>query len=163
ADFLSRPFAPEILKAKVATFVELARKTEQLRKEAAQREEAEREVRRLNEGLERRVRERTAELEAAQQERERVLRLHQDGEERLGLLAEAADTLLGSLDTAVVVPEILNLARRLLAADSYALWRLDTAAGEWRIVADLHLSAEYSRSVRQAGDTLAERPVVVED
>jgi signal transduction histidine kinase len=50
-DYMPVPIVPEILRAKVAVFVELYRKTRQLE--------------RLNQELERRVRERTAELEAS--------------------------------------------------------------------------------------------------
>src|SRR5919201_1005203 len=50
-DYVSVPIVPEILRAKVAIFADLYRKTQELR--------------RLNRGLEIRVAERTAEIEAA--------------------------------------------------------------------------------------------------
>jgi signal transduction histidine kinase len=63
-DYVFKPFVPEVLRSKVATFVELAKKQEELRAEVDHRKQAEEEVRRLNQDLERRVSERTAELTA---------------------------------------------------------------------------------------------------
>jgi len=68
-DFLFKPIVPEVLRSKVAVFVELSRanarlrqQTEALRKQADELQRAELEVRRLNAGLEVRVLERTEEL-----------------------------------------------------------------------------------------------------
>src|SRR5688500_14807191 len=43
-DYVFKPFDPEVLRAKVAAFVELARKTGELRREIEQRKQAEEEV-----------------------------------------------------------------------------------------------------------------------
>jgi signal transduction histidine kinase len=96
-DFLIKPFVPVILRAKVAGFVELFQKTEQVKRQAErlrqlERQEFERrlaeeklrlseeryaETRRLNEELEQRVQERTGALEAANQQLQREICLHQ--------------------------------------------------------------------------------------
>src|SRR5262249_39341065 len=69
-DYVLKPFVPEILRAKVASFVEVARKTRALREAIAQRREAEEQIRRLNEELEHRVAQRTADLATANRELE---------------------------------------------------------------------------------------------
>src|SRR5919202_2190790 len=63
-DYIVKPIHPAILRSKVAVFVELFRKTAQVREQAAA-------LARLNEELEERVRERTAQLQAAQAAAER--------------------------------------------------------------------------------------------
>ncbi|MCC2670636.1 MAG: tmoS, partial [Armatimonadetes bacterium] len=67
-DYLFKPLDAEILKAKVASFVELARKTRALEREVRQREHAEEAVRALNLELERRVNQRTVALRTANRE-----------------------------------------------------------------------------------------------
>jgi signal transduction histidine kinase len=81
-DFLYKPLNPEVLRSKVSVFVDLARKTELLRRNAEvlearnaelenvirERERAEEDVRRLNAELEERVKQRTAELSYANEE-----------------------------------------------------------------------------------------------
>ncbi len=68
-DYLFKPFEAEALRAKVAAFVELSRKTAALKREIKRRREAEEEVRALNDALEERVRERTAVLQQEVAER----------------------------------------------------------------------------------------------
>ena len=63
-DYIVKPIHPAILRSKVAVFVELFRKTAQVREQAAA-------LARLNEELEERVRQRTAQLQAAQAAAER--------------------------------------------------------------------------------------------
>jgi PAS domain S-box-containing protein len=63
-DYIVKPVHPVILRSKVAVFVELFRKTAQVREQAAA-------LARLNAGLEERVRARTAQLQAAQAATER--------------------------------------------------------------------------------------------
>jgi len=74
-DFLFKPIVPEVLRSKVAVFVELSRtnaklrqQTDALRKQAVELQRAELEVRRLNASLEARVLERTEELMRSNEE-----------------------------------------------------------------------------------------------
>jgi signal transduction histidine kinase len=74
-DFLFKPIVPEVLRSKVAVFVELSRsnaklrqQADALRKQAEELQMAEQEVRRLNTSLEARVLERTEELMRSNEE-----------------------------------------------------------------------------------------------
>ena len=87
---------------------------------------------------------------------------------RLRLLLEASSTLLGSLERRKVLPEVIDLARRTLAADAYALWQLDPSTGVWGLALHSGLPAEYVAVVGQAisGNTSSvslEGPIVAED
>jgi PAS domain S-box-containing protein len=87
--------------------------------------------------------------------------------DRLRLLLEASSTLLGSLDVEAMLPEILDLANRTLAADAYALWR-KAAHGSWSVAAYSGLPESYVESATEAirgqGDAvLLEEPLVAED
>jgi signal transduction histidine kinase len=96
-DYLLKPIVPDILRAKVASFVELFQKTEQVKRQAERlrqmehreferrldeeklrlAEERYHETCRLNAELERHVRERTLDLEAANRELQREVAEHQ--------------------------------------------------------------------------------------
>src|SRR5262245_3561553 len=67
-----------------------------------------------------------------------------------------------------MLPEILDLASRTLAADAYALWRKDRTDGSWSVAAYAGLSAAYvagaTAAVRGRGDAvLLDEPLVAED
>lgn len=79
-DYLLKPLVPEILRAKVAAFVEMRRMMDALRDEVSQRRQAEAEVRELTRSLERRVEERTAQLATAMAEVEENLRRLRESE-----------------------------------------------------------------------------------
>src|SRR5690348_12787807 len=97
------------------------------------------------------------------QEGREIPELHRDMEKRLLLLAEASGTLLGNPDPAVVLPTILDLSRRLIAAEAYALWRREPGTGDWRVLADLNLSAEYPRVILNSPQAMPDQPLVIED
>jgi signal transduction histidine kinase len=83
----------------------------------------------------------------------------------LGLLVEASARLTGSLDPAAVRTAILDLSGRLVAADAHAIWRLDTATGDWAIADSAGLSEAYLRDqgrIPGAG-VMPDRPIVAED
>jgi signal transduction histidine kinase len=82
---------------------------------------------------------------------------------RLDLLLEASETLLASLDSETVVAQILELSRRLIAADAYAVWRREPQGTSWRAAADAELSAGYSREIASTPIRMPDEPLLVED
>jgi PAS domain S-box-containing protein len=95
-------------------------------------------------------------------------RLHAEEIARLKLLLEASSTLLGSLSVEAILPEVLDLARRTLAADAYALWEYDDVSGRWGIATHSGLSDDYVESSVAAiqGNTAQvsfDEPIVAED
>jgi len=95
-------------------------------------------------------------------------RFFSDEIERLRLLLEASSTLLGSLSVETMLPDILELAGRTLAADAYALWRRDAGEGSWSVAAYAGLPESYVESataaIRGQGDAvLLDEPLVAED
>ena len=86
--------------------------------------------------------------------------------ESLRLLLQASATLLAQPDLPAVLDRILALSRGLIAADAYAVWRLDESAGTWRVLASRGLSAAYleNSSVVGSGITdLSDEPIVAAD
>jgi PAS domain S-box-containing protein len=69
---------------------------------------------------------------------------------RLRLLLEASSTLLGSLSVEAMLPDVLDLARRTLAADAYAMWRYDEPRDSWAIAIHSDLSDTYVASAERA-------------
>lgn len=88
---------------------------------------------------------------------------HARGEEKLSLLAEASETLLSSGRVKDLQDAILDLSRRLLMADAYALWRQDTVSGVWRAVVNDGLSEQYKRSIVPSGSAMPDlsEPLVI--
>jgi PAS domain S-box-containing protein len=102
----------------------------------------------------------------ARREAEEALQARESVERSLTLLVEASRLILGSPSLAAVQPAVLDLSRRLVEADAYAIWRLDPRARVWRIVSSAGLSRDYSEDTIPAPDDsrgVLERPVVAED
>jgi PAS domain S-box-containing protein len=102
----------------------------------------------------------------ARAQAEMALNLHRSVEERLGLLVEASGVLLGSLSLEAVQPAILDLSRRLISADAYAIWRLDVQTSAWRIVSSAGMSKDYYEQMIQGVELMhpmLDEPVVAED
>jgi PAS domain S-box-containing protein len=104
--------------------------------------------------------------QSARAEAEGALRLQRSIEERLTLLVEASGLLLGSPALSTVQPAILDLSRRLVSADAYAIWRINRTEKTWHMVAQDGMSGTYPenglKDLEQT-DTLLDRPLVVED
>ena len=95
-------------------------------------------------------------------------RFYADEVDRLRLLLEASSRLLGSLSVDAMLPEILELASRTLAADAYALWRRDDGDGSWSVAAHAGLPESYvenaTAAIRGRGKEVSlDEPLVVED
>ncbi|MET0650319.1 MAG: ATP-binding protein [Pyrinomonadaceae bacterium] len=106
------------------------------------------------------------EARAARDEAEEALARRRDVEERLRTLVDASASLLGSPQTEVVLPAVLALSHRLVAADAYAIWRYFERESAWVVVASSGLSEEYGRGrveVTSLTPRLPEGPLAVED
>jgi hypothetical protein len=74
-------------------------------------------------------------------------------QERLTVLVDASSNLLlGSLELNRVVPRILELARRLIYADAYAVWRAGPGMPKWHIVSSVGLPEGYESEALKAAD-----------
>jgi PAS domain S-box-containing protein len=111
-DYVFKPFDPDVLRAKVAAFVELSKKTQALQAEIVQREQAEAAVRRLSQDLERRVEERTAALAAANRELEQEIAERKRAEaEREQLLAREQAARITAEEAAEANEELVQALR----------------------------------------------------
>jgi PAS domain S-box-containing protein len=75
--------------------------------------------------------------------------------EHLTALVEASAALTANLEPSAVLASTLRLARRLLLADAYAIWRRHAASGRWQITVAAGLSDRYQQT---AGRILDETP-----
>ncbi len=128
-DYLFKPIMPNVLRSKVAAFVELWKKTEQVHQLAEQRQEtikelehqigerkrAEQKLRRAHDELEQRVRERTAGLAAANEALQNEIAERMRAEARMRFLAEASTLLADSLNYQSQLASLANLAVPFLA------------------------------------------------
>ncbi|MBI1915293.1 MAG: PAS domain S-box protein, partial [Planctomycetes bacterium] len=102
----------------------------------------------------------------ALREREEAIEQHRRMEEQLTLLMQASGALSARLDTHAVLAGVLDLSKRLIAADAYAIWRYRAHNGQWGIAAAEGLSEEYQRSTIQVLATtpsMPADPVIAED
>jgi PAS domain S-box-containing protein len=82
--------------------------------------------------------------------------------ERLRTLVEASGWLLESLRVEDILPRVLDLAQRTLAADAYALWLRDADTRSWTIAAHQNLSEEYrEQALRTVAATESDWPLDV--
>jgi PAS domain S-box-containing protein len=84
-------------------------------------------------------------------------------DEKLRLVVEASATLLGSLQIEDLLPRVLELARKLNAAEACAIWRVDPKGRRWKISAASGLSAAYRELAPPADYNLDEAPFCFDD
>ncbi len=100
----------------------------------------------------------------------RLARAEADGAElqrRLLALLGASRSLVGTLNVRLALSATLGLARELVTADAYAIWRRDDE-GRWRSVRAAGLSTRFLSTVEGVEETpdaiaLLDEPVVIED
>jgi signal transduction histidine kinase/ActR/RegA family two-component response regulator len=88
-----------------------------------------------------------AELERLQRALAAAEQRQTDLEQRLVALVAASGTLFGSPTIEDVLPSVIVLARTLIPADGYALWRFDVAAKRWRIGASAGVSDTFTQRI----------------
>jgi PAS domain S-box-containing protein len=71
---------------------------------------------------------------------------HAAAEEKLMLLVEAASGLIDPTELHEILPDLLQLAARLIEADAYALWSLDAESRAWTTISTAGLSEAYLRA-----------------
>ena len=90
-DYILKPVDPDIVRSKVAVFVDLYAKKAQLRSQVMQRKTAERKLSRLNESLETKIRERTASLIVANDMLRKEVEMRRGAEAELHKAKQAAE------------------------------------------------------------------------
>src|SRR5262245_41126381 len=70
-----------------------------------------------------------------------------DLQQRLVALVAGASTLFGSPKLADMMPAVIVLARTLIPADGYAVWRHDVETNAWQIGASHGLSERFSQRI----------------
>jgi PAS domain S-box-containing protein len=93
--------------------------------------------------------------QAARMQAEATARLHRNVEEHLSLLVDASGVLLSSLDPQAVLTAILDLSRRLIPADAYAVWRYRETTRRWEIGNAAGLSPSYCQVTIDALSVIA--------
>jgi len=98
-------------------------------------------------------------------QRTEAVNFHRQLEEQLTALVEASDTLLSSLQLSQVLPAIVNLARRLVAADAYGVWQYNKANDDWQTLIASGLSEEYTDPTANPLDSpvIVTEPIIAED
>src|SRR5205085_2041964 len=102
----------------------------------------------------------------ARKQIEAATRLHRSVEEQLSVLIDASGVLLTSLEPEAVLGAILDLSRRLVPADAYAVWRYRDREQRWEIGCAAGLSETYRQvTIEILGGTLPAQvpPVMSED
>ncbi len=167
-DYLLKPFAPEILKSKVAVFVDLFKKTELLKQQTAlkdaankkleaeivQRQQAEEALQRAYDELEIKVEQRTAQLAQANTSLQSEISERHLAQEALFREKELAQVTLQSIGDAVITTNGVGLIDYLNpVAEALTGWRKQEVLGK--------PLTEMARLVNETTHELVESPVEV--
>jgi PAS domain S-box-containing protein len=82
---------------------------------------------------------------------------------RLLALTDGTERLLGMLDAEQARAEVIALAQRVLPADGYAIWSLDTVAGEWRVVHSSGLPEAFVSRRLRGEEVKFTKPLAIAD
>lgn len=159
------------------SFLLLNNKIDALGREVRERKRVEREREEMfvREQASRAEAEQAQKLTAEVLEREKVARAsaqdavekHRLIHERLTHLIDASAALLSSLQMDTILPLIVGIAKQVVAADAYSVWRYKAAAGLWQLMSAVGLSEEYIQRTGTILDGVAPadmtRPIVAED
>jgi signal transduction histidine kinase/ActR/RegA family two-component response regulator len=103
---------------------------------------------------------------AARATAEEAVEIQRMTQEQLMRLVDASAVLLSSLQVEAILPTIVGIANRVVAADGYAVWRFKPQDRIWQLMAASGLSGEYTQ---ETGTILAEtvpaltEPIAAED
>lgn len=105
------------------------------------------------------------ETQTALAQRTEAVNFHRQLEEQLTALVEASDTLLSSLQLNQVLPAVVNLARRLVAADAYGVWQYNKRNSNWKTLITSGLSEGYTAPGINSFESLITltEPIIAED
>jgi PAS domain S-box-containing protein len=98
--------------------------------------------------------------------RDETIRLYEAVQAQLASLVEASGALISAHGSRDAVPAILQIARQLLSADAYAIWKFIEERDHWEIISADGVSERYiaeSRLPAGDGQRRLERALVVED
>jgi signal transduction histidine kinase len=87
-------------------------------------------------------------------------------QERLTHLVDASAVLLSSLQVDTILPLIVDIAKQVVAADAYSVWRYKSSAGAWQLMTAVGLSEEYTQetgTISEGATPTMILPIVAED
>lgn len=81
----------------------------------------------------------------------------------LRVLMDASSILLRKRSVSAVLVEVLDLAKQVIAADAYAVWRTYDAGKSWQMLASQGLSESYREEHRTVSGPVPATPLMIAD